>query len=229
MRGAGRDGVKSACRIRSVWALRRFYAKGRTHESSGHRPEKTLNRGPVGADGSFMSRVMDNSPPASGDAVAADGRRWLDIPASGADLLRRLPALSGAALLGLSALLPWSRLYPYSRRSGLDTARILLGLHRPIALLPSQSVAWLWCLVPVAAAMAWAVAWLAPPRAGLAICLCGLVAGLIVALFGISAARHHAGALASGSVVAAVGALTLILSGPLCCNRSVSPRPAEAT
>jgi hypothetical protein len=176
-----------------------------------------------------MSQVLGNSSRASGDAVAGGSRRWLDIPASGAELLRRLPALSGAALLGLSALLPWSRLYPYSKRSGLDTARIILGLHRHIALLPSQSVAWLWCLVPLAGAMAWAIAWLAPPRAGLVISLCGLVGGLTAAVFGLSAARHDAGALASGSVVAAVGALTLILSGPLCCNRSVSRHSAEAT
>jgi hypothetical protein len=160
----------------------------------------------------------------------ATGRRGcFAVPVSGAALLRRVPVLLGAAILGLSALLPWSRRYPYSRRSGLDTARIVLGLHRHIALLPSRSLAWLWCLVPAAGALAWAVAWLAPRRAGLMVLVCGLVGGSVAVVFGLSLAGHDARFLASGPIVAVAGALTLILSYPVCRIRLASPHLAEDT
>lgn len=150
--------------------------------------------------------------------------RSFDLPTSARDLALRLPCLIGAGLLLGSALLPWSRRFPYSRHSGLDTARIVLGLHHRIAFLPSRSVAWLWCLVPAAGALAWAVAWLRPAHAGLLVIACGLVAGTITGWFGVLLARRHPANVASGVVVAAMGAFVLLFSAVFL-DRPLSPRP----
>jgi len=150
-----------------------------------------------------------------------------DLPGSASDVTRRLPALIGCSLLGLSAVLPWSRRYPFSRHSGLDTARIVLGLHHRIAFLPTRSVAWLWCLVPLAGAVGWALAWLRPAHLGPMLFLCGLVAGVVTGWFGVLLAHRHPANVASGVVVAAVGAFLLIVSGPFLRGRPRSQTDQE--
>jgi uncharacterized membrane protein YeaQ/YmgE (transglycosylase-associated protein family) len=119
-------------------------------------------------------------------------------------------------------MLPWSRRFPYSRRSGLDTARLVLGLHRHIALLPSRQMAWLWCAIPAAGVVAWALAWLRPPRAALLLEICGLLGGLVTGWFAVVLAKGRADTLGSGVIVAATGAVLLVVASPFC-RRRLSP------
>jgi hypothetical protein len=159
---------------------------------------------------------------------SASSRAWLDPPRSAAAAARRLPSAAGAAALGLSALLPWSRRYPYSRRSGLDTARIILGLHDRIAVLPPRYVAWLWCAIPAAGAIAWAVSWLHPPLTRAALVGCGIVGAGLSGWVGLEVTRGRLRSFAPGVLVAELGACTVIVSASLLRrDRPDAPFPRE--